>query len=747
VRTPPRTSVVARRLASIVALFVVIVVLLLVLADTQTWVLAGVRAYVGGEALWSKGQKDAVQHLQRYAEAGSRREFDEYQQAIAVPLGDRQARLELEKPAWDRDVVRDGFVRARNHADDVPAMAWLFRRFRSDPYLAHAVDVWTTADRDIARIRRLGTMLHARHAAAGAPPVPLDPPVDAIVRKIAVLNARLTPLEEDFSRTLGAGARHAATLFLRITYGAAGLLVTVGLLLSWTMLRRIRGWETRYRHLLNSANDAILVADRETGIVLEANRRAGELTGMPLERLVGTPQSRLHPAHEQARYADIQQALRAGQAVTATLHVARAEGRLVPVEISAAVTTLEGHPVVQTLIRDVTERERAERERANLLRLEQAARLEAEQANRVKEDFLSVLSHELRTPLTPVMVWAQMLQRGPLTAELAARGLGAIERNARAQARLVEDLLDVSRIIAGKLNIQTAPVQLAPVVDAAVDAVRPAADAKQLALDVRVDAGLPAVGGDADRLRQVVANLLSNAVKFTPQAGRIEVRLTRDGDDVALTVRDTGIGITPAFLPHVFERFRQADSSTARSHPGLGLGLAIVHHLVKLHGGTVTAASDGEGRGATFTVRLPVTAGAPEASSAEHVNGETMRLRGLHVLVVDDEDDTRDLVAVLLARSGAEIRTASSAAEAVAVASRWTLDVLVSDIGMPGDDGYSLLASLRATCAEAVPAVALTAYARPEDRERAGLAGFAAHVSKPFDPEDLVAAVSRLAGR
>jgi len=390
---------------------------------------------------------------------------------------------------------------------------------------------------------------------------------------------------------------------------------------------------------------------------------------------------------------------------------------------------------------------------ARLYRASQDARAAAEKANRAKDEFLATLSHELRTPLTPILGWTVMLRSGTLDPTSIHRGLEVIERNVRAQTQLIEDLLDVSRIITGKLRLEVRPMDLVAVVEAGIDAVRPAAEAKGIRIASRLDPMASAMVGDPDRLQQVVWNLVSNAVKFTPKDGRVEVELARVDTHARLRVRDTGKGIQPAFLPHVFDRLRQADSTSTRAHGGLGIGLAIVRHLVELHGGTVAAESGGEGEGATFTVELPISAtpgtqrAAPEAAARDE---GSVRLDGVRVMVVDDEADTRDLLSFSLRNYGAEVRALGSASEALAAIQQDKPDVLVSDIGLPGDDGYALIRKVRALDEESggrVPAAALTAYAKDEDRHRAIAAGFQAHVTKPVELAELASVVASLAGR
>ncbi len=376
---------------------------------------------------------------------------------------------------------------------------------------------------------------------------------------------------------------------------------------------------------------------------------------------------------------------------------------------------------------------------------------EAQEASRMKDEFLATVSHELRTPLTAILGWTHLLRAG--RPEHTARALETIERNARAQVHIVEDVLDVSRIITGKLHLRIEPVQLDQVVRSALDALRAAVDAKQLELSIRSEPGAGETLGDAGRLQQVVWNLLANAIKFTPAGGRVEVVLDQDDSGVRFQVSDTGIGIRQDHLPRVFERFWQADSSSTRAFGGLGLGLALVRHLVELHGGQVTAHSEGLGHGACFRVTLPLRSAASReaAPSSAHLLAEPrVRLRGVRVLVVDDEEDVRDLLAALLGQEGAEVKTLPSARAALELIEHWSPEVLVSDIGMPGDDGYELIRQIRSRGVERrlwFPAIALTAYAQPAHRERALALGYQRHLAKPAAPAALIAAIAELAGR
>lgn len=412
---------------------------------------------------------------------------------------------------------------------------------------------------------------------------------------------------------------------------------------------------------------------------------------------------------------------------------------------------------------DITERKNAEAEREKLLQAEQAARSEAETANRMKDEFLATVSHELRSPLNAMLGWTNLLQSRQLDEATVNRALQTIERNARAQVQLIEDLLDVSRIIRGQLRLNVQPVSLVPVIEAAIDTVRLAAEAKSIRLQSVLDPLAGSVSGDPSRLQQVVWNLLSNAIKFTPKGGRIHICLQRVNSHIEIVVNDTGEGISPAFLPFVFDRFRQSDGSMTRSYSGLGLGLAIVRHLVELHGGTVQAESPGRDQGATFTVKLPLIPvntqpdpfGRIHPTATEGLPFEWVtRLDNLRILIVDDEVDVRELLAQVLEQCGATVVTAATADAALSSLEQQAgtdpFDVLISDIGMPGENGYDLLRRIRALPPEQggrIPAIAFTAYARAEDRRNALLAGFQAHVAKPVEPAELTAVIASLVGK
>ena len=414
---------------------------------------------------------------------------------------------------------------------------------------------------------------------------------------------------------------------------------------------------------------------------------------------------------------------------------------------------------VLSLVLDVTARQSAEEERAASLLRERDARRHAEEADRLKDEFLATLSHELRTPLTSILGWASMIRNGEVEGNNASRAIETIERNARSQARLIDDLLDVSRIITGNLRLDLHPLNLAPIVDAALDALRPTADVKGIKLQTHFVPQECLVKGDPNRLRQVIWNLLSNAIKFTQRGGSVSIDLTCVELTARLTISDTGEGISAEFLPYVFDRFRQAEGSISRKQGGLGLGLAVARHLVELHGGTITAESEGLGNGAVFTVDLPLAQERRDPARAEERKREVerrrspsgvIRLDGIHVLLVEDDDDSRKLLGTMLKRYGAQVTSTKSAAEALEVFENEVPDVIISDIGMPDQDGYELIRKLRAMPVEKggkIPAIALTGYASRKDRERALNSGYHQHMAKPIEQADMISAIAALVGR
>ncbi|RUR74372.1 ATP-binding protein [Anabaena sp. FACHB-709] len=444
------------------------------------------------------------------------------------------------------------------------------------------------------------------------------------------------------------------------------------------------------------------------------------------------------------------------------------DGRVIYCEwYNSSITNEEGSVTsVLSLVLDVTERIQAEKalrqselmvteERAQALERERAARIELERASRMKDEFLAIVSHELRSPLNGILGWSRLLRTRKLSPEKIEQALESIERNAQAQTQLIEDLLDISRIIRGNIRLLVRPTKLIPVIQAALDTVRPIANTKSIQIISRLNFDIGLVSADPERLQQVIWNLLSNAVKFTPEGGRVEICLEQVETNVQIQVIDTGTGISPEFLPYVFDRFRQADATTTRNQGGLGLGLAIVRNLVELHNGKVSVASPGEGQGATFTVQLPLLATYSTLTPEEPlIQRQTawdtkVQIKGLKILAVDDEPDTREFLKTALEQYGAIVTTAASTREALKLLQLVKPDVLLSDIGMPNEDGYALIRQIRALSSEQggnVPAAALTAYTRQSDRLQALTAGFQIHISKPIEPIQLLKIVATLAG-
>ncbi|MGC4031740.1 MAG: ATP-binding protein [Tepidisphaeraceae bacterium] len=519
----------------------------------------------------------------------------------------------------------------------------------------------------------------------------------------------------------------------------------------------------RLAAIVESSEDAIIGKSLD-GKITDWNRGANELFGYESADIVGQSILTIVPAERHDEERDILVKIGRGDRVEQfeTVRISKT-GR--PIDVSLTVSPIldADRQIIgaSASARDITLQKEAERERERLLANERVARSEAEHANRMKDEFLATLSHELRTPLNAILGWSQILLRSKGQTDDVRQGLDVIDRNARAQVRLVEDLLDMSRILTGTVRLDVQPVSLPGVIQAALDAVRPAADAKEIVIQPVLDPQAAAVTGDPARLQQIIWNLLINAIKFTPKGGRVQIFLERVNSQIEVTVTDSGEGIKPEFLPYVFERFRQADPSTTRRHGGLGLGLAIVRHLVELHGGRVSVKSEGLGRGASFIVALPLRPLRlqnepgmprihPETGFVAGPDGDIPSLAGLKVLVVDDEADSREIIRIILTEHGAKVITAGSVSQAMQLLRDESPDVVCSDIGMPEEDGYSLIRRIRKLPAAEggnTPAVALTAFARSEDRRVALMSGFQMHVVKPAEPAELVTVIASIAQR
>jgi PAS domain S-box-containing protein len=511
---------------------------------------------------------------------------------------------------------------------------------------------------------------------------------------------------------------------------------------------------------IESSDDAIITKNLQS-VITSWNPAAERMFGYTPEEAIGKSIRVLIPDDLQGEEDEVLSKIKAGGKVDhyETIRLRR-DGATLNVSLTVSPIRDANGIIIgaSQIARDVTERVRMQTVADAISADNARLAAEAQNANRVKDEFLAVLSHELRTPLNAILGYSRMLRGKMLPEDQIDRGLETIERNSRWLTQIVDDVLDVSRIVSGKIRLDVQAVELPAIVDNAVATVQPAADAKQIRIQTLLDPRVGPISGDPDRLQQVVWNLMSNAVKFTPKGGRVQVRLERVNSHVELLVSDTGIGIQPDFLPLVFERFRQADSASTRSSGGLGLGLAIVRHLVEMHGGTVHADSAGEGKGATFTLRLPLMIVKPgRADHREHPLTERPNalqelgdLRGVRVLAVDDDPDALRLLKDVLEAAGAEVTTASSAHAALDAAAAAKPEVMIADIGMPEVDGYDLIRAIRSSPDPALrdlPAAALTAFARSEDRTKALQSGFEMHLAKPVDPGELVASVATLVRR
>ena len=519
--------------------------------------------------------------------------------------------------------------------------------------------------------------------------------------------------------------------------------------------------EERYRMLVRQLENYAIFSVNLEGRATSWNEGVEKVLGWARDEFLGLPPERLFAPEDVAlgvHRSELQRAAEHG-AATNDRWLRRKDGTpFYAMGLTSRLVDSSGHVIgFNKVLRDRTAWRLAQDERDKLFESEHKAREDAEQANRLKDEFLATLSHELRSPLNAIVGWVHILRRNTEKDSELARGLETIERNARSQTQIINDLLDMSRIMTGKVHLNVRGLSLHRAIQAAVDAVRPAADTKSIQVSIALDPGVDRVRGDPNRLHQVIWNLLTNALKFTPSGGAIHVALERTGEDVEISVHDTGVGIPVAFLPYVFDRFRQADASTTRPYGGLGLGLSIVKNLVELHGGTVRAKSSGEGQGATFTVSLPIVLAPlerrediePAAARSADVNRTMPKLTGISVLIVDDEADSLVFAGRLLEERDARVLLAVDAPQALETLRTEHVDILVSDIGMANQDGYQLIAQVRALedkRVARVPAIAVTAYARAEDRQRMLLAGFQMHISKPIEPQELIAGIASLAG-
>ncbi len=583
----------ARKLALIVLFFIGAAGAIVFLAHVQTKILSGVRAYVGGEGSWSKGQKDAVLWLRRYAWSHDAADYQAYLDSVAVPLGDHMALLALAQDPPDPATAVQGFVQGRNHPDDAKSMVWLFRWFRHLPYMADAVAIWSHADRALLRFDRTARQLHAE--IRNGPDVPAD--LAQALQQVDAVNRRFTPREHRFSQTLEEGARRLESALLCLVWLAAAVLVGAGVLFSWLLLHEIRESEERYRHLLETATDAILVSDVDTDEIVDANRAAAELLGRPVAELLGRSGSTLIPRKDRPRARTaLAQCVATGHVRTADFHLRHADGHHVPVEVSAGLTEAEGRRVIQWIVRDITQRRQVEEANARLV-------VELEETSRLKSEFVSTMSHELRTPLNVILGYAEMLRDhdGDLDHDECIARLQAAGRDL---LDLIESTLEVGKIEAGRDAARFEPVDL----QAFWSTLRAGCSRlpHHTGVALEWEAASPAVSLTTDprKLTVIMRNLVGNALKFTEYgAVRVDARVVDDG--LAIRVSDTGIGIPAAEQENIFELFRQGDGSDTRRFGGSGLGLYIVRRFVHQLAGTIAVAS-APGKGSVFTVTLPM---------------------------------------------------------------------------------------------------------------------------------------------
>ncbi len=592
-----------RRAAELIALsfaLVLIVASLISLAAFSMELLSAVRAYVNGEALWSKNQKEAVLRLVRYARSHSDADYDGFLDALQVPLGDRAARVELSKRGtFDRNAAAQGFLAGANHREDVSRLIWLFRNFGRFSYMKKAIGIWEQGDLLIGGLAAEGMELHKDVSAGTLSGEKADRAVEEVYR----INAQLTPLENSFSQTLGEAARRIQWMLLSLMAAGGALLIIGGVVTCGSLLRRVQESESKYHHLLDTASEAILVADARTSRVLEVNLRCETMVGMPARELLGAFQPLLPSGGPLVGFWEsFVEGVRGDDGTYHEMRLRRGDGTILPVEVSANLAHIDGRMLVQMIVRDLTARKQAEDE----LR---SARDHAIDASRVKGQFLANMSHEIRTPLNGVLGMISVLLATELDEEQHEYARVAKD-SAESLLHVINDILDFSRIEAGRLEIQTAPFDPRSLVAKVIEMLRDAAEKKAVKIESSIDPALPAtILGDEARLRQILTNLVTNAAKFTDRGSvRVEVRLLRDSagwERVRFEVEDTGIGIPPAAQSKLFEAFSQADGSISRRYGGTGLGLAISRQLVGLMDGEIGVRSE-PGSGSTFWFWVPL---------------------------------------------------------------------------------------------------------------------------------------------
>jgi len=725
---------VATGLALIVATFVSIVVGLLLLGNARSEILSAMRAFVAGEGFYSNGQKDATHALYRYARTADESDYEAFERALAIPLGDRQARIELEKPRPDMTVVYEGLVAGHNHRDDVANMAMLFRRFRHASFIRAAVEAWAKGDDLVMQLAELGGELRTKLRSKDPNPEHIARILDDIDR----INKQLTILEERFSVSLGEGNRRLELRLAQLTYGAAALLVLAGLFIARIVYRRmsdaererlsveeaLRRSEQRYRSLVAVTTSVVWSTDA-AGLIVSPQREWETYTGQAWNR--HTQQRWLDAIHP-----DDRDEIREGwERALADRGVFRCEGRIMHA-MSGGYRYFVAH-VVPLLDEDGSIREW----NGTFTDVDERKRAEAalQSANRQKDEFVAMLAHELRNPLSPIRNAVHVLRNIGSDEPRIAHAHEMIERQVTHMSRLLDDLLDVSRVARGKVSLHEENLDFAQLVRLTTEDYRATLELAGLRLSTDIDPDPVWVRGDATRLAQVIGNLLHNAIKFTGEGGSVTVTLRADPHAVSLSIKDTGIGVEPEHLNSVFDVFTQTDQGLDRTRGGLGLGLALVKGLVQLHGGSVEAFSAGLGTGFEVRIRLPRSA-AEEPRHAPPPPAEQPRASYHRVLVVEDNRDVAESVRELLELKGHEVIVAHTGPDAITLARARRPDVVLCDIGLPGGmSGFDVAQTLRGDPAFAsVCLIAVTGYGQSDDRRRAHEAGFDMHLIKPIDP-------------
>jgi len=744
-------------LLSICGALACVVASLVFFAVVSMELLAGARGYTQGEALWSKGQKDAVLLLHRYAHSRAEIEYQQYLDAIHVPIACRQVRLQLDRPQYDLGILSHAFLEAGLRLDDRDRMIWLYRNLRWEPHIHRAISLWAEADREIEALTRSAERLHSLTNSGAADEASIEPTLSEIYR----INARVTPLEARFSQSVAEASGWLHSLLIKVFCSIAALMVLAGWAINYRLLRRISDSEQKYRHLIDSASEAIFILDGRSARILDANRKGEEILGAPIQQIAGTVLP-LHCLESKDEGTDLPVETPKLIGTKHETQMRSAQGSWIDVEFSGSAVQVRGSRLIELIVRDITdekktatairESERRHRQLSDELR---AARDIALAASHAKSEFLANMSHEIRTPMNGI-IGMQGLALTASNSEDSRSYIEAAQQSAHSLLAILNDILDVSKIEAGRLEIHASPFSLRSSIGDVLRMTRHGAREKGLELVCMLAEATPdALVADSLRIRQVLANLLGNAVKFTDQ-GRIELRVTSRPSgpeqlELDVAVIDTGIGISPEKQDVIFEAFRQADSSTTRQYGGTGLGLTISARLVALMGGKISVES-APGSGSTFRFTVPCRlAPSDSAIPQARVNsipgaGPSKRLR---ILLAEDNPVNQRLTQRLLQKRGHSVSVAGDGYQALEAAMQATpFDLILMDIQMPTMDGLEATRAIRqleSSERNSVPIIAMTAFAMTEDRERCLAAGMNGHISKPIDPAELCQTVEGLA--